>query len=103
MRKELQPVLDQARQLPPEELPALLGDLRQVEAIAMMRLAAPTAGPASPDELVAVPEAARRLGISKSYLYHHASGKFKDLAKREGRKVLFSSKGIQQYISKRRS
>lgn len=103
MRPELQPALDLAKLLPASEVPRLLGDLEEIKATALARLTAPPAAAPAVDELLPVPEAARRLGMSRSYLYQHASGKFKDIAKREGRKLLFSAKGIQQYISKRRS
>jgi excisionase family DNA binding protein len=99
MRPDLQPVLAAARALPPEELPELLGELEQVRCTAMARLSAPAPVRVTPDELVDVEEAARRLGVSTEYLYRHHK-KF-PFTRREGRKLLFSSAGIAEYLKKR--
>lgn len=99
MRPELEPAMSAARSLPVEQLARLIGDLEEVRCVAMSRLIAPTPAP-QPDELVDIQEAARRLGVSKDYLYRHA-GKFQ-FTKRIGRKVLFSSLGISRYITARR-
>ena len=89
-------LLEQARTLAPEELPRLLGDLEEVRATAVARLVAPAQSPAAPDELLEVPEASRRLGVSPGYLYrHHARLPF---TRRVGRKLLFSASGIEEYI-----
>lgn len=89
MRQELQPALDQARTLAPEELPRFLGDLEEIRATAVARLAAP-------DELLEVPEASHRLGVSPGYLYHHHA--HLPFTRRVGRKLLFSACGIEEYI-----
>jgi predicted DNA-binding transcriptional regulator AlpA len=82
-----------------EELPRFIGDLEQIRVIALARLMA--AAPVSiADELVGIEEASRRLNISKSYLYRH-SGQF-PFARRIGRKLVFSSLGIDRYIAARR-
>ncbi len=65
----------------------------------MARLSAPAPVASTPDELVDVEEAARRLGISTEYLYRHHK-KF-PFTRREGRKLLFSSAGIAEYLKKR--
>lgn len=54
----------------------------------------------SGDRLLTVAEAAARLGVSKDYLYRHA--KKLPFARRMGRKLLFSSEGINQYIKRGR-
>lgn len=98
MRRELESALAQARTLGPDELPRLLGDLEMVRATAMARLVAPAA-PEPPDELLEVPEASHRLGVSPDYLYrHHDRFPF---TKREGRKLLFSARGIEHYIARK--
>jgi excisionase family DNA binding protein len=100
MRDELQFALVAARTLPPEELPGLLGELREVEVTALARLTqVQLSAPMDPDELVDVAEAARRLGVSKGYLYRHGELPF---TRRMGRKLLFSSAGISRYISRTR-
>lgn len=100
MRSDLQPVLVAARSLPVEALPELLGELEQIRCTAMARLSAPAVLPVTPDELVDVEEAARRLGVSTEYLYrHHRTFAF---TRREGRKLLFSSVGISDYLHRKR-
>jgi hypothetical protein len=95
----LQPALDMARTLPQEQLPAFLGALEEVRVTAFTRLTA--ISPAhKPEELVGIAEASRRLGISKSYLYRN-SGKF-NFVSHIGRKLVFSSVGIDRYITARR-
>jgi len=96
MRDELQIVLRDARELPADQLPHLLGELEEVRATAMARLAsAPIQRPES-DELLDVSEAARRLGVSRDFIYHHS----KDFAftRRMGSKLLFSAAGIEKHI-----
>lgn len=91
----------QARTLGPEELPRLLGDLEEIRATALARLAAPQAAQELPDRLLEVPEASARLGVSVDYLYRN-SKRF-GFTRRQGRKLLFSARGIEQHIRKARS
>jgi excisionase family DNA binding protein len=97
VRDDLQFVLRWAHELPPEQLPRLLGDLEEIRCTAVARLGAPPSPkPGGLDQLVAVGEAAQRIGTSKDYLYRH-SGEL-PFTKRIGRKLLFSSAGIERYI-----
>lgn len=100
MREPLQSVLDGVRQMAPEQLPELLGELEVIRATAQLRMSAPTPS-ATPDEQLDIDAAATRLGVSKRYLYQHAD----DYAftRREGRKLLFSGQGIDAYIHKKNS
>jgi hypothetical protein len=99
MRSELQNALQQARTLTPDELPELLGDLEIVRATAYARLTAP-AEPSRPDEPLDVPTAATRMGISASRFYKvHKDAKF---VRREGRKLIVSSAGLESYLKKAR-
>jgi excisionase family DNA binding protein len=99
VRDELQGALIQARTLEPEELPRLLGELEEVRATALARLSAPA--PVAPtDELLDMPEAAARLSLSPDYLYKHA--KELPFTRRVGRRVLFSSAGIDAYLKRSR-
>lgn len=100
MRNELELALIAARTAPSEELPRLLGDLEEVRATALARLIAP-AQPQSPDVLLKVGKAAERLGVSRDYLYrNHRRYPF---TRREGRSLLFSANGIEQYIRRKDS
>jgi hypothetical protein len=96
MRNELQTVLMAARELPVDELPRLMGELEEIRCTAMSRLAAPASALAPADELLDASAAARRLGISKDYLYrNHRALSF---TRRVGRRLLFSASGIEKYI-----
>jgi hypothetical protein len=64
MREDLQNVLRSAQELPPEELPRLLGDLEEIRATALARLSQPPA-PAQEDYLLSVEELATRPGPGK--------------------------------------
>jgi excisionase family DNA binding protein len=88
-----------ARTLPADALPDFLSSLEKVRVLAFARLMAPAPNLKN-DELVGIEEAARRLGISKHYLYRHA-GQF-PFVRHIGRKLLFSSLGIDRYITTRR-
>ena len=99
MRAELQSALTAALTLPPDQLPRLLGDLEELRCTAMARLTAPSL-PAAPDTLLDVDDAAVRMGMSPGYLYrHHADLPF---SRRIGRRLLFSSRGIDDYLRRRR-
>jgi hypothetical protein len=96
MRAELQNVLKAVTELPPEELPRLLGELEEVRCTAMARLTMPAPVQGQSDELLDVAEVSRRLGLSRDYLYrHHSDFPF---TRRVGRKLLFSALGIERYI-----
>src|SRR5262250_1207327 len=98
MPADLQLALSKAaRELPAEELPAFIGALESVKAMAWARLTTPAAQPSQqPDELHGVAEAARRLGVSEDYLYRHAQDY--PFTRRQGRKLLFSALGIEKHI-----
>jgi predicted DNA-binding transcriptional regulator AlpA len=98
MTPELQAVLNVARNLTPEELPRLLGEIETVRAVAWSRLTLPaaTGNQQVRDELLDVDAAASRLGMSASYLYrNHKRFSF---SRRVGRSLRFSSEGIDGYI-----
>jgi|SRR5208283_2741237 len=99
MRDALEPVLALAKDLPREELPRLLGDLAEISATANARLTIPGIE-ARPDELLDVEQASKRLGVSKDYLYR-AHGRL-PFTRRQGRKLLFSSVGMDSYLKKSR-
>jgi hypothetical protein len=100
MRDTLKRALDDARNLPTEELAEFLGELERIRVTALARLSAPVAAPALPDERIDIAEAAKRLGVSTHYLYkNHKRFSF---CKPEGRKLLFSARGIEQHIKRSR-
>jgi excisionase family DNA binding protein len=99
MRRELETILELARTLAPEELPQLCADLELVRVTCLARIVTPAAE-TKPDESLTVEQASKRLGVSKSYLYHHWK-KFK-FARPEGSKVLFSSNGIDAHLRRAR-
>jgi hypothetical protein len=96
----LKPALEDAQSLALDDLAQFLGELEQIRVTALARLSAPIAAPAQPDERVDIAEAAKRLGVSTSYLYrNHKRFSF---CKPEGRKLLFSARGIEQHIKRSR-
>ena len=97
MRPELERVLMAAKELPIDELPHLLGELEEIRATALARMTAPASvQPQQHDELLDTGETAHRLGISKDFLYrNHRRFSF---TRRVGRRLLFSSLGIERYI-----
>ena len=97
MRNDLQLVLRAATELPAGELPRLIGELEEIRVTAMARLIGPApAQPQQHDELLDTAQAAHRLGISKDFLYrNHRDFSF---TRRVGRRLLFSSAGIEKYI-----
>ena len=99
MRAALQPAIELARTLVPDQLAEFLGELEIVRVTALARLAAP-AVELPPDRNLDVREASKRLHVSQSYLYRHAE-RFPFLRK-EGRKILFSSNGLEIYLQKKR-
>src|SRR5579862_3853460 len=98
MRSEFENILAIARTLTVEDVAAFLADLECVRISALgvlMRPAAP-----APDQNIGVAETAKRMGVSKNWLYRN-SAKFK-FARRIGRKLLFSSAGLDSYLKKLR-
>jgi predicted DNA-binding transcriptional regulator AlpA len=88
---------------PEAELPRLIGDLEAARAAAWARLTAPAPEPASdaprqePRNLD-VAEAARRLGMSRDWLYRHAAEL--RFALRIGRRVVFDSVALERWNRK---
>ena len=98
MRNELQPVLLAIRQSTPEELPSLIGELESLKAAAWARLTSPVPTAQQHDSLLSIEEAAERLGMSVKWLYsNHRDMPF---ARKQGKRILFSSRGIDSYINK---
>ena len=99
MRGELQTVLNSLGGMAAEKMPELLGELEVIRATAMLKITAPAPVQQS-DELLAVATAAERMGVSTDYLYRHAAQL--PFTRRVGRKLLFSSRGVEQYINRAR-
>ena len=79
-----------------EKLPELYGELELLRATVWQRLSAPWAAPISHDELLEDAAASEHLGCSRDYFYRHQN-KF-PFTRRLGRKLVFSSLGIDSYI-----
>jgi excisionase family DNA binding protein len=98
--EQLRAAWDAIRDAGAEQLPELIGQLESLKAQAWARLTAQPAAVPQRDELLDVEQAAGRLSVSKDYLYRNA--KSFPFTKRMGRKLLFSSNGIDQYLSRKR-
>ncbi len=97
MHRELETVLTTIRSLPAEELAIFLGELEALRLVGMQRLlAAAPVPPPQADELLDVRETARRLGVSTCHVYRNASNY--SFVRRQGRKLLFSARGLAEYI-----
>jgi excisionase family DNA binding protein len=99
MRDALQVVLALARTLTPEELPRLLGELAEVSATATARLASSAVIPTR-DELLTVQEVSERMKVSKDFIYRR--GRRWPFCRPQGRKLLFSSAGLDAYLRRAR-
>jgi hypothetical protein len=100
MRPELQSALGLSRTLPADELPLLLGELEQIRVTALARIAAPAGEAPRPDELLDVQQTAARMNVSENYLYRNS--RRMPFTRRVGRKLLFSSSGLDSYLRKLR-
>jgi hypothetical protein len=82
-----------------DELPHLLGQLREIEATALARLyTSPASGLPSTkqEELLNITEAAKRLNVSEDYLYRN--WKKLPFARKYGWGLRFNALGINHYI-----
>jgi predicted DNA-binding transcriptional regulator AlpA len=96
VRQELQVALGLARNLPTDSLAEFLGQIEIIRITAFARLTSPTLE--TNDHLLNVEEASKRLNVSEDWLYrHHEQLPF---TRRQGRKLLFSSNGINQSLKK---
>jgi len=103
---DLSKSIDQAS---PAELPAIIGELEQAKAKAWARLSLPQHYPTdppprhdseTPDAMVNIHEASKRLGMSVSWLYRNAARQ--PFAVRvNGHNWRFSTKGIDRYLRTR--
>jgi predicted DNA-binding transcriptional regulator AlpA len=86
--------------LDPAGVPALLGEPEEFRAKLLRQLLSPAAHRGTEtdggDRLLGVEEAAVRLGMSKTWLYHKA--KALPFVVRQGRALRFSSRGIERYL-----
>ncbi|SRR5258708_534746 len=97
-RMDLEQALAAAATIPLPELPSFLGHLREIEATALARLHAIQDSRATfePEQLLDVTEAAKRLSVSKDYLYRN--WKKLPFAQKYEWGVRFRAEGIDQFI-----
>jgi len=98
MRRQLESVLQLARELAPDCLPEFIGELEQIRVIAFARMAVPGMV-MKDDHLIDVTELADRLHVSPDYIYRHKS-KYQSFTKSQGKRLLFSSNGLNSYLKK---
>lgn len=84
---------------PAEHLPALLAALNSKTGAIAARLVvergSPQSAPSGPDENIDAITAAQRIGMSADWLYKNANRL--PFARRIGRRVLFSARGLDQW------
>lgn len=89
-----------ARESDPAEVPALVGDLERVKAIAWARLAVPaTTNGAGDDRLLTLHQAAVQLGVPEGWIKKRPDLPFRVVLS-EGT-VRYSARGIESYIRTR--
>lgn len=98
MRRELEPGLVLARELPPAELVFLIGDLEILKTIALARIFAPSVP--IDDRLIPVAELAERFHVSPDYVYRNKE-KYRSFMRPQGNKLLFSSNGANEFLKSR--
>jgi hypothetical protein len=98
LQVELEAVLRLSRTIPTSELPRLLSEIEFVRATVSLRML--ETRPAPEDRLLNVKQAAKRLHCSKQYLYQHS--RTFSFVRRIGKKLLFSSNGLDLYLKKSR-
>jgi predicted DNA-binding transcriptional regulator AlpA len=88
----------------PEELPTLVGQLEAAKAVAWARMMRPSPaeqhGTPLPERNLSATETARRLGVSKEWVYRNAQTL--PFAVKIGRRVLFSERGLERWNRQRR-
>jgi len=100
MRPELANALELARTLPVDELPALLGSLCEITSTAQARLLTTPSTVPVHDELLTVEECAKRMRVSRDYLYRaHRRLPF---TRRIGNALRFSANGLDAYLKRAR-
>lgn len=102
MRDYSAALAEMANTTPAAELPTFIGALEAAKAAAWARLTPAPNGNGSHPELeenLSAAQAARRLGLSKDYLYRHA-GQLPFTVK-VGRRVLFSARGLERWNQNR--
>jgi hypothetical protein len=95
MRRELDSILEAARTLERDALPALIGELATIQAIAFARLVSPV-NESRDDEWMDVARAAQYLCVEKSFLYQRS----KQLANRVGSRLVFSRKALDRFVER---
>ena len=97
---------EKAAAVSPSQVPAVLGQLAELQAIFLARLVAPNGShaapaPSEPDRLLTAEEAAPILGMTPRWLYRHS--RKLPFARRLSRKALrFSETGLRRYMAARR-
>ncbi len=90
--------------LPPEMISGVICQLAALQSVLAARLVSAVVGGNSHQDatrdhdLLSVTEAARKLRVSKDWLYRNKHLPFRI---RMGRRILFSSRGIEKYICQR--
>jgi hypothetical protein len=95
MRRELDSILDAARTLERDALPALIGELATIHAIAFARLVSPVIE-SRDDVYLNITQAAQYLCVEKSFLYQRSH----QLGKRVGRRLVFSRKALDRFVER---
>ena len=94
----IEELLSEIQSVPQDQLPHLLGQLRELESVAMARLLSPQpiTNDGAGDRLLTIEQAAERLSTTTDYLYRH--WKQLPFARKYPFGLRFSERGIAAYI-----
>jgi len=93
-----------AEEAPAADLPAIIGALAQAQALALARLTAPrqvNSSPAVQGGNISAEEAARRLGVSASYIYKNARSL--PFTVRIGRRIVCNAGAVERWNRQRQT
>ena len=99
---DLSRLLADPASVPPEQIPAVIGELEKAKAALWARLMspAPVFNRGADDRLLSAQEVKAQTSLSVAWLYRHANTL--PFTRRVGRKVLFSQAGLTKWLATRR-
>ena len=92
---------EQARGLDRETLFSCFLRAQSVATICAMAMVTAAPGGGDEDRVMTVKETARLLGVAESTLTHKADSRYKSLVVRQGRRLGFSARKVQEFIRRK--
>ena len=92
---------EQARGLDRETLFSCFLRAQSVATVCAMAMVTAAPGGGAEDRVMTVTETAGMLGVGESTLAHEATGRYKGLVVRQGRRLGFSARKVQEFIRRK--